>query len=159
MFALLKNSWLPPGRRSQHTRVLCDNLCVCVTDFSVEAAALPGALGSIINTKAPFSVMGQLVLSTNLLNHCPSPCSGLLLSMQYTWCLYAFFFYQGAKACFLRDIPFSAIYFPVYAHTKEMLADEDGRVGALQLLTAGAIAGNIHLESSGTLSLQTTCFY
>ncbi|XP_037344375.2 electrogenic aspartate/glutamate antiporter SLC25A12, mitochondrial-like [Pungitius pungitius] len=49
--------------------------------------------------------------------------------------------YKGAKACFLRDIPFSAIYFPVYAHTKEKLADEDGRLGAFQLLTAGAIAG------------------
>lgn len=49
--------------------------------------------------------------------------------------------YKGAKACFLRDIPFSAIYFPVYAHTKTQLADEDGRLGALQLLTAGAIAG------------------
>ncbi|XP_070770140.1 electrogenic aspartate/glutamate antiporter SLC25A12, mitochondrial-like isoform X1 [Enoplosus armatus] len=49
--------------------------------------------------------------------------------------------YKGAKACFLRDIPFSAIYFPVYAHTKEKMADEDGRLGALQLLTAGAIAG------------------
>ncbi|KAI9530168.1 hypothetical protein NQZ68_004185 [Dissostichus eleginoides] len=49
--------------------------------------------------------------------------------------------YKGAKACFLRDIPFSAIYFPVYAHTKAKLADEDGSLGALQLLTAGAIAG------------------
>ncbi|KAK0142821.1 Calcium-binding mitochondrial carrier protein Aralar1 [Merluccius polli] len=49
--------------------------------------------------------------------------------------------YKGAKACFLRDIPFSAIYFPVYAHTKAMLADHDGQLGALQLLTAGAIAG------------------
>ncbi|XP_035031435.1 calcium-binding mitochondrial carrier protein Aralar1 isoform X2 [Hippoglossus stenolepis] len=49
--------------------------------------------------------------------------------------------YKGAKACFLRDIPFSAIYFPVYAHNKKMLADEDGRLGALQLLSAGAIAG------------------
>ncbi|XP_059198407.1 electrogenic aspartate/glutamate antiporter SLC25A12, mitochondrial-like isoform X3 [Centropristis striata] len=49
--------------------------------------------------------------------------------------------YKGAKACFLRDIPFSAIYFPVYAHTKAQLADEDGSLGALQLLTAGAIAG------------------
>ncbi|XP_005723528.1 calcium-binding mitochondrial carrier protein Aralar1 [Pundamilia nyererei] len=49
--------------------------------------------------------------------------------------------YKGAKACFLRDIPFSAIYFPVYAHTKGKLADDDGRLGALQLLTAGAIAG------------------
>ncbi|XP_076858894.1 electrogenic aspartate/glutamate antiporter SLC25A12, mitochondrial-like [Brachyhypopomus gauderio] len=49
--------------------------------------------------------------------------------------------YKGAKACFLRDIPFSAIYFPVYSHGKMALADEEGRVGPLQLLTAGAIAG------------------
>uniref|UniRef100_A0A3Q2PVI6 Solute carrier family 25 member 12 n=1 Tax=Fundulus heteroclitus TaxID=8078 RepID=A0A3Q2PVI6_FUNHE len=49
--------------------------------------------------------------------------------------------YKGAKACFLRDIPFSAIYFPAYAHLKTQLADEQGRLGPLQLLTAGAIAG------------------
>ncbi|XP_040213690.1 calcium-binding mitochondrial carrier protein Aralar1 [Rana temporaria] len=49
--------------------------------------------------------------------------------------------YKGAKACFLRDIPFSAIYFPVYAHCKSVFADEHGHIGALQLLTAGAIAG------------------
>uniref|UniRef100_A0A8C3UNQ1 Solute carrier family 25 member 12 n=1 Tax=Catharus ustulatus TaxID=91951 RepID=A0A8C3UNQ1_CATUS len=49
--------------------------------------------------------------------------------------------YKGAKACFLRDIPFSAIYFPVYAHSKMMFADESGHVGGLNLLAAGAIAG------------------
>ncbi|XP_061694462.1 electrogenic aspartate/glutamate antiporter SLC25A12, mitochondrial-like isoform X1 [Syngnathoides biaculeatus] len=49
--------------------------------------------------------------------------------------------YKGAKACFLRDIPFSAIYFPAYAHLKSSMADEQGRLGPLQLLTAGAIAG------------------
>ncbi|NXK45109.1 CMC1 protein, partial [Chauna torquata] len=49
--------------------------------------------------------------------------------------------YKGAKACFLRDIPFSAIYFPVYAHSKLMLADENGHVGGFNLLAAGAIAG------------------
>ncbi|XP_061736022.1 electrogenic aspartate/glutamate antiporter SLC25A12, mitochondrial-like isoform X2 [Nerophis ophidion] len=49
--------------------------------------------------------------------------------------------YKGAKACFLRDIPFSAIYFPVYAHTKDKLADEQGHLGPLQLLAAGAFAG------------------
>ncbi|KAI4871966.1 hypothetical protein NFI96_021270, partial [Prochilodus magdalenae] len=49
--------------------------------------------------------------------------------------------YKGAKACFLRDIPFSAIYFPVYAHAKTELTDEEGRLGAMQLLIAGAIAG------------------
>ncbi|XP_059962460.1 electrogenic aspartate/glutamate antiporter SLC25A12, mitochondrial isoform X3 [Mesoplodon densirostris] len=49
--------------------------------------------------------------------------------------------YKGAKACFLRDIPFSAIYFPVYAHCKLLLADENGHVGGIYLLTAGAMAG------------------
>uniref|UniRef100_W5L544 Solute carrier family 25 member 13 n=1 Tax=Astyanax mexicanus TaxID=7994 RepID=W5L544_ASTMX len=49
--------------------------------------------------------------------------------------------YKGAKACFLRDIPFSAIYFPCYAHLKAGLADEDGRVGPGRLLLAGAVAG------------------
>uniref|UniRef100_A0A8B9KIN4 Solute carrier family 25 member 13 n=1 Tax=Astyanax mexicanus TaxID=7994 RepID=A0A8B9KIN4_ASTMX len=49
--------------------------------------------------------------------------------------------YKGAKACFLRDIPFSAIYFPCYAHVKAGLADEDGRVGPGRLLLAGAVAG------------------
>ncbi|XP_045698881.1 calcium-binding mitochondrial carrier protein Aralar1 isoform X5 [Phyllostomus hastatus] len=49
--------------------------------------------------------------------------------------------YKGAKACFLRDIPFSAIYFPVYAHCKLLLADEDGHVGGFNLLAAGAMAG------------------
>lgn len=49
--------------------------------------------------------------------------------------------YKGARACLLRDVPFSAIYFPAYAHTKAALADEDGYNHPLSLLTAGAIAG------------------
>jgi hypothetical protein len=32
--------------------------------------------------------------------------------------------YKGAQACFLRDVPFSAIYFPTYAHAKLALTDE-----------------------------------
>lgn len=49
--------------------------------------------------------------------------------------------YRGSKACFLRDIPFSAIYFPVYAHFKSTLADENGRNGPGSLLAAAMIAG------------------
>uniref|UniRef100_A0A8D1RII8 Solute carrier family 25 member 13 n=1 Tax=Sus scrofa TaxID=9823 RepID=A0A8D1RII8_PIG len=49
--------------------------------------------------------------------------------------------YKGAKACFLRDIPFSAIYFPCYAHVKASLASEDGQISPGSLLLAGAIAG------------------
>jgi len=49
--------------------------------------------------------------------------------------------YKGAKACFLRDVPFSAIYFPAYAHSKAALSDENGYNSPLSLLLAGAIAG------------------
>ena len=51
--------------------------------------------------------------------------------------------YKGASACLLRDVPFSAIYFPSYAHLKKNLFGEgpNKRLGVLQLLTAGAIAG------------------
>ncbi|KAM0734789.1 Calcium-binding mitochondrial carrier protein Aralar1 [Formica fusca] len=49
--------------------------------------------------------------------------------------------YKGARACFLRDVPFSAIYFPMYAHTKARLADEGGYNTPLSLLASGAIAG------------------
>ncbi|KAL1840215.1 hypothetical protein VTJ49DRAFT_698 [Mycothermus thermophilus] len=51
--------------------------------------------------------------------------------------------YKGASACLLRDVPFSAIYFPVYNHLKKDLFGESStkKLGVLQLLTAGAIAG------------------
>lgn len=62
---------------------------------------------------------------------------------------------QGAKACFLRDIPFSAIYFPAYAHLKTQFADEQGRLGPLQLLTAGAIAGKSTAHSVITTFIST----
>ncbi len=51
--------------------------------------------------------------------------------------------YKGASACLLRDVPFSAIYFPTYSHLKKDLFGESStkKLGILQLLTAGAIAG------------------
>ena len=49
--------------------------------------------------------------------------------------------YKGSRACLLRDIPFSAIYFPSYAHLKPQFADENGYNSPLSLLVAGAIAG------------------
>lgn len=49
--------------------------------------------------------------------------------------------YKGARACFLRDIPFSAIYFPVYAHTKLATADEDGINHPGSLFASAFIAG------------------
>ncbi|KAI9724785.1 MAG: hypothetical protein M1812_000061 [Candelaria pacifica] len=51
--------------------------------------------------------------------------------------------YKGASACLARDVPFSAIYFPTYNHLKRDFFGEspNKKLGILQLLTAGAIAG------------------
>ncbi|KAK7749710.1 mitochondrial aspartate-glutamate transporter agc1 [Cytospora paraplurivora] len=51
--------------------------------------------------------------------------------------------YKGASACLLRDVPFSAIYFPTYNHLKRDMFGESQtkKLGILQLLSAGAIAG------------------
>ena len=48
--------------------------------------------------------------------------------------------YKGSAACFLRDIPFSAIFFPAYAHLKDYLADSAGKNSSLSLLAAGCLA-------------------
>lgn len=51
--------------------------------------------------------------------------------------------YKGASACLLRDIPFSAIYFPTYAHLKKDMFKESPthKLSIGELLIAGAIAG------------------
>ena len=51
--------------------------------------------------------------------------------------------YKGASACLLRDVPFSGIYFPTYNHLKRDFFGESPtkKLGIIQLLTAGAIAG------------------
>jgi len=52
--------------------------------------------------------------------------------------------YKGAAACLLRDIPFSMIYFTVYAHLKKDVfheGKEGKKLSPLELLSSGAIAG------------------
>ncbi|KAI5475205.1 mitochondrial carrier protein [Pseudohyphozyma bogoriensis] len=52
--------------------------------------------------------------------------------------------YKGATACLSRDVPFSAIYFPAYAHLKKDVFHEgrDGKkLGYGEALAAAAIAG------------------
>uniref|UniRef100_A0A183SHW1 Mitochondrial aspartate-glutamate transporter agc1 n=1 Tax=Schistocephalus solidus TaxID=70667 RepID=A0A183SHW1_SCHSO len=49
--------------------------------------------------------------------------------------------YKGSGACFLRDIPFSAIYFPAYAHLKQFFADAQGHTSPAGLLLAATLAG------------------
>jgi solute carrier family 25 aspartate/glutamate transporter 12/13 len=51
--------------------------------------------------------------------------------------------YRGASACLLRDIPFSAIYFPTYSHLKKDVFHEGyhgKRLSFLETLTSAAIA-------------------
>ena len=52
--------------------------------------------------------------------------------------------YKGASACWLRDIPFSAIYFPCYSHLKKDWFGEgkDGKMlPTMELMASGAGAG------------------
>ncbi|TFY64934.1 hypothetical protein EVJ58_g2294 [Rhodofomes roseus] len=52
--------------------------------------------------------------------------------------------YKGASACLLRDIPFSSIYFPAYAHLKKDVFQEgyNGKqLSFLETLASAAIAG------------------
>ncbi|CAL8099331.1 unnamed protein product [Calicophoron daubneyi] len=49
--------------------------------------------------------------------------------------------YKGSRACFLRDIPFSAIYFTMYSNLKMKFADENGYNSPLSLLAAATISG------------------
>ncbi|CCJ30988.1 unnamed protein product, partial [Pneumocystis jirovecii] len=51
--------------------------------------------------------------------------------------------YRGASACLLRDIPFSAIYFPVYSHLKKDCFKESSekKLGIKEHLISGAVAG------------------
>ncbi|CAL9734407.1 mitochondrial aspartate-glutamate transporter Agc1p [Monosporozyma servazzii] len=56
--------------------------------------------------------------------------------------------YRGVTACLMRDVPFSAIYFPTYAHLKKDIFNFDpmdkrkrNRLKTWELLVAGALAG------------------
>ncbi|CAI2737330.1 unnamed protein product [Dicrocoelium dendriticum] len=49
--------------------------------------------------------------------------------------------YKGSRACFLRDIPFSAIYFSAYNHLKRRFADENGFNSPTSLLAAATLSG------------------
>lgn len=52
--------------------------------------------------------------------------------------------YKGSSACLLRDIPFSAIYFPAYSHLKKDVFNEGyngKKLSFAETLAAAAIAG------------------
>ncbi len=59
--------------------------------------------------------------------------------------------YKGASACLMRDVPFSAIYFPTYAAAKRELSKNEPELKPHHLLLAGAMAG---APSAACKSLQ-----
>jgi len=50
--------------------------------------------------------------------------------------------YKGSSACFLRDIPFSGIYFSSYAWLKEKLRKGNEPLHSAELLVCASLAGN-----------------
>lgn len=54
--------------------------------------------------------------------------------------------YRGTAACWLRDVPFSFIFFPLFANLKTAFGGDDSIVG---LFAAGAVAGSL---SAGTVT-------
>lgn len=66
--------------------------------------------------------------------------------------------YRGASACLLRDIPFSAIYFPTYSHLKKDVFHEgyNGKqLNFLETLGSAAIASVALLYICCLLLIQT----
>jgi len=49
--------------------------------------------------------------------------------------------YRGVVATWARDIPYSMIFFPVYANAKVALADENGETTIIKNLACGTLAG------------------
>lgn len=51
--------------------------------------------------------------------------------------------YRGTPATLMRDVPFSVVFFPLFAFNKTLVADKDGNLGFSSVLGAGLIAGAI----------------
>lgn len=49
--------------------------------------------------------------------------------------------YRGVAVTWIRDVPYSILFFPGYALLKDMFSDEHGHAGVAQVLSAGGIAG------------------
>lgn len=52
-----------------------------------------------------------------------------------------FFLTSGYSATMLRDVPFSMIYFALYARCKQEIFDRTGKLGVPQYLICGMISG------------------
>eukprot|EP01134_Creolimax_fragrantissima_P001031 CFRG1031T1 len=51
--------------------------------------------------------------------------------------------YKGVAVTWLRDVPYSVVFFPLYATLRDKFADERGIAGIPQILMAGNVAGAV----------------
>ncbi|WFD47871.1 mitochondrial aspartate-glutamate transporter agc1 [Malassezia furfur] len=103
----------------------------------VPAELLAGAVagGSQVIIKIRLQMQGEAVNDPNRVRHG---------AVQIIRQLGLLGLYKGATACLLRDIPFSAIYFPLYAHLKSDTFGQtspDKKLSFGQLTLAASIAG------------------
>ncbi|KER32177.1 hypothetical protein T265_01787 [Opisthorchis viverrini] len=101
---------------------------------------------SAITVSCPvFDLLFYFVSSSTYTTDCKLHCANLLSRWQHRGRVIKdlgfFGLYKGARACFLRDIPFSAIYFTAYSHLKQTFADEKGFNSPATLLAAATLSG------------------
>ncbi|KAF4136213.1 putative calcium-binding mitochondrial carrier protein Aralar1 [Phytophthora infestans] len=62
--------------------------------------------------------------------------------MEIAWGLSVRILYQGAQFCFLRDVPYTLLFFPSYATLRDARADQPtGKTSMLPIVWAGATTG------------------
>uniref|UniRef100_A0A6U4Z2N9 Mitochondrial carrier protein n=1 Tax=Hemiselmis andersenii TaxID=464988 RepID=A0A6U4Z2N9_HEMAN len=64
--------------------------------------------------------------------------------------------YQGTVSTFMRDVPFSIVYFSLYGVFRRKLADENGKISAFGALGASTCAGIVGASGSTPLDVIKT---
>eukprot|EP00281_Chroomonas_sp_CCMP1168_P035838 CAMPEP_0206238540 /NCGR_PEP_ID=MMETSP0047_2-20121206/14874_1 /ASSEMBLY_ACC=CAM_ASM_000192 /TAXON_ID=195065 /ORGANISM="Chroomonas mesostigmatica_cf, Strain CCMP1168" /LENGTH=305 /DNA_ID=CAMNT_0053663091 /DNA_START=27 /DNA_END=944 /DNA_ORIENTATION=+ len=64
--------------------------------------------------------------------------------------------YQGTVSTFMRDVPFSIVYFSLYGVIRRKIADENGKISSTGALGASTAAGIVAASSSTPLDVIKT---
>lgn len=64
--------------------------------------------------------------------------------------------YKGTVSTFMRDVPFSIVYFSLYGTLRRKLADDNGKISTLGALTGSTAAGIVAASGSTPLDVIKT---